>query len=106
MCASRADHTTDPLWLTIKPAWKQEVQAFSQATGVDVLRALTTHGLRHCVNELDLQDGLMRTSHETFLEDEPENEEGWATENQVRLCDKELLKEMHSICYHLFVLLI
>lgn len=84
MGAPYRSQNRDPLWLELNPAWKQELKDFGAATGIDVLAALMINGTRHRVGKDTLvSKGLMRPWHETFLENEPRDEEGFASENQV-----------------------
>lgn len=84
MCAPSPANTGDPpLWLRINPAWQQEIQAFNDATGQDIFRALKIHGMRNRTYNEDLKEGLMSSRDQTFLEDDYKVEEGFATETRV-----------------------
>lgn len=83
----------EPLWLKLQPSWKQMIAEFNAQNNVDILDRLQTFGGRFKHNEAYyVDDGLFFPSHEIFWHNEPEGEEGWTTENQVRSYRKPIYR--------------
>lgn len=75
-----------PLWLRLNPKWQQELADFSASKGIDVLRLLQLHGRRWFLDFYRYRlYGIIWPRRETFFEDQPYAEEGWATEQGVCL---------------------
>ncbi|KAJ4406956.1 hypothetical protein N0V82_010023 [Gnomoniopsis sp. IMI 355080] len=77
------DPGDEPLWLLIKPSWRQELANFNAQHNMDILDALQSFGDRMEHEESAFEDdGIFFPSHEIYWQTEPTAEEGWATENQ------------------------
>lgn len=75
----------EPLWLQLNPSWREEIVEFSRRTDVDILDTLQTFGRRMRYNEVMFEDEqLFWVDDDVYWETEPDGEEGWATEHQVR----------------------
>ncbi|CAN8101090.1 unnamed protein product [Discula destructiva] len=72
-----------PLWLTLNPAWPVELQNFDNQHGTAVLKSLQKFGLRMLIGPGNYTHlGLIHPKEEFFVEDEPDAEEGYATEHK------------------------
>lgn len=80
-----------PLWLQINPAWRSEILALESQTSSEIFKALRVHGLRHKLSESSYAGGEIVTEYEDYMEDDPEFEEGRATEHRVRFVVRENL---------------
>lgn len=81
----------EPLWLTLQPSWRQMIVEFNAQNHIDILDRIQTFGERFKYDEAHYVDnGVFFPSHEVYWHNEPLNEEGWATENQVRPCCKTI----------------
>lgn len=79
----------EPLWLLLEPSWRQEITNFNTQHSVDILDALQTFGARMQHEESAYEDqGVFWPVDEVYWQAEPNAEEGWATENQVRSTHK------------------
>lgn len=74
-----------PLWLTLNPHWPIEIAELSASTGLYILELLQAHGDRWTMVNHRRVWGIMSSNEEVFVEDQPEAEEGSATEYQVRI---------------------
>lgn len=75
----------EPLWLTLQPSWRQMLVEFNTQNNVDILDCLQLFGRRMKHIEAEYVDnGVFFPLHEVFWHNEPDAEEGWATEYQVR----------------------
>lgn len=77
------DPTGLPLWQQLNPAWPQEIRDFDNDHGTDMQDWLEQHGRRFREWEPLASKGILHTLDETFVEDQPEAEEGLATEWEV-----------------------
>lgn len=78
-----------PWWLQIDPAWAQELEDFNTANNTDILYYLQTFGMRWASDNDYSRFGFLWTDFDTYVEDQPKNEEGWAQEHWVRICGKQ-----------------
>lgn len=75
----------EPPWLLLNPAWKRELLRFNFHNDVDILSSLQTFGMRmRQHNGLWTEEQIFWPIDEVYYEHQPQNEEGWSTEDQVR----------------------
>lgn len=73
-----------PLWQQLDPAWPQEIEDFDRKNNTDIQAWLTQHGMRLRDQNVGFGDrGVLFSPDNHYLEDQPQAEEGHATEREV-----------------------